>query len=304
MECSRCNSKAIYSARYSGMNYCRKHFEENFEKRVKHEIREQVRFKQSRNRIAVALSGGKDSSVLLFMLQKILGERRNLELFAVTVDEGIAGYRDKEMISATKLCALLGIEHVTLSYREKYSITMDEIVSRDADAIPCSHCGPMRRQVMNQLALSVDADYIALGINLDDYSQSVMMNVIKGDTDRMARMAPHDQSGSGLVPRILPLRKIPEKEVMLFAMLNGIKEDRISCPYYARAERNEVREILSDLEERHPGTMYAVSKFGDSTKAALKLGISGQLTNCRICGNPTEYEICSVCKNLEQSNLI
>jgi uncharacterized protein (TIGR00269 family) len=303
MICSRCDSTAIYSAYYSGENLCRKHLEQSIERRVKQEIRSQVSFGKEKTRIAIAFSGGKDSSVMLYLLHKLIGNRRNLELTAVTVDEGISGYRNVEMEGAKRLCSELGISHRVLSFSEKYGRTMDEIARLDREAIPCSHCGPMRRQVLNILAREVDADYIALGMNLDDYAQSILMNVIKGDVSRMARLAPHDEPDDLLVRRILPLKRIPEKEVMIYAIVNGIKAERIWCPYYGRAERNEAREIITALEEKHPGTAYSIAKFGDAVKHSLKNRENNvRLGRCKACGNPTESDMCSVCMNLERLN--
>ncbi len=300
MICSHCEEKAIYSARYNGMNLCRYHLEGSIEKRVKQEIRSQVSFSGPKTRIAVALSGGKDSSVLLYLLHKILGERRNLELTAVTVDEGIKGYRDTELIGARKICSDLGVDHRIISFKERFGRDMDEISILDPGTIPCSHCGPMRRQVLNVLASEAEADYIALGMNLDDYAQSVFMNVIKGDVPRMARLSPHDEPNELLIRRILPLKRIPEKEVMIYALVNGIKAERIWCPYYGRAERNEARDIITGLEEKHPGTAFSIANFGDAVKQSLKHHPGNKLTRCRICGNPTESDICSVCRNLDR----
>lgn len=301
MICSRCDNTAIYSAYYSGENLCRSHLEQSIERRVKQEIRSQVSFRKEVTKIAIAFSGGKDSSVMLYLLHKLIGNRKNLELTAVTVDEGISGYRNVEMEGASRLCSKLGISHRILSFSKKYGITMDEIAKLDSETIPCSHCGPMRRQVLNILAREVDADYIALGMNLDDYAQSILMNVIKGDVSRMARLAPHDEPSDLLVRRILPLKKIPEKEVMIYALVNGIKAERIWCPYYGRAERNEAREIITELEEKHHGTAYSIAKFGDSVKQSLKKKEdSVKLGRCKICGSPTESDICSVCRNLER----
>ena len=301
MDCSKCGKKAVYEARYSGMKYCENHFTESVESRFKSEIRKQIRLGKDGKTIAVALSGGKDSSVLLYLIEKVFGKNKKVKVVAVTVDEGIDGYRNIELDSARQLCQNLGVEHRIISFRSKYGLTMDEIVQSDPLTVPCSHCGPMRRQTMNLLATQVDADYLALGINLDDYAQSVMMNVIKGDTARMSRMAPHENQHDGLVKRIIPLWKIPEKEVLIYSILQGIKVDRISCPYSGRAERNEIREIISGLEEKHPGTAYAIAKFGEEVKKSFApTGKYPHLRKCRICGTPTTSDICSVCRNLKQ----
>lgn len=300
MQCSLCEDKAIYEVRYSGASLCENHFIEFFEKRVKREIKSQMRLGNSPKTIAVALSGGKDSSVLLYIVHKFLSKRKNTRIIAVTVDEGIQGYRNLELESARKLCNSLGIEQRILSFADEYNLTVDELVRKDPDTIPCSHCGPMRRQVMNTLAMGVDADYILLGINLDDYAQSAFMNVIRGDLSRMKRMAPHTGTHDGLVPRIIPLKQIPEKEVMIYAVLNGIKQNHIWCPYYGRAQRNEARDMISLLEEKHPGTAHSIASFADDIKGTFDSIEDLELHPCSRCGKPTYVDICSVCRNLEK----
>lgn len=296
MKCSRCAADAVYEAKYSGEMLCGNHLVESVEKRIRKEIREQIDFHRSGTRIAVATSGGKDSSATLFSLHKILGGRKDVTLSAFTIDEGIAGYRDSGLGNAKSLCSKLGIEHSVLSFREAYGTTMDEVVRDNSEVIPCSRCGPMRRQLMNTESLNLDADYVALGINLDDYAQSILMNVARGDVERMARMAPHSREKVGLVRRVLPLRRIPEKEVVLYALINGIKFDSSWCPYYSRAQRNTFRDIVETLEERTPGASFSILNFLDGIRPSLdeKFGET-MLNRCRICGQPTSREVCATC---------
>jgi uncharacterized protein (TIGR00269 family) len=302
MECSICGATAVYEVKYNGSALCKSHFIAYVEKRVKREIREQVKFDNKKTRISVAISGGKDSSATLYLLHKILSERRNLEITAFTVDEGIEGYRSTGLEKAKKLCENLGIEHNVISYKENYGYSLDEIMKIDKKTISCSHCGPMRRQLMNRISEYTESDYVALGINLDDYAQSILMNVAKGDVARYARMAPHSYTREGLVPRILPLRKIPEKEVVLYAILNGIDFDSSWCPYYSMAQRNSFRDIIEKLEKETPGTKFAIVKFFDETRKSIKehyINENIKLNSCKICGAPTPGEICEVCSDLE-----
>ncbi len=303
MKCSICNNKAVYEAKYSGSFLCKKHFIEFVEKRVKREIREQVKLKGRELTISVGISGGKDSSVTLYLLNKILSERRNVKIRAFTVDEGIDGYRNTGLEKARKLCKSLNIEHETISFEENYGYTMDKIMKIDKKTISCSHCGPMRRQLMNNISLYDNSDYVALGINQDDYAQSILMNVVKGDVSRYIRMAPHDYIREGLVPRILPLRKIPEKEVVLYAILNNIDYDTNWCPYYNMAQRNTFRDIVDKLENETPGSKYAIIKFFDKTRKPLKEYYKNddiKLNKCKICGTPTPEDICEVCKDIKE----
>jgi uncharacterized protein (TIGR00269 family) len=296
MKCSRCNIEAVYEAKYSGEMLCGKHLEESVEKRIKKEIREQVQFQEGGTRIAVAISGGKDSSVTLYALNSIFKDRKDVQISAFTIDEGIKGYRDSGLENSATLCMELGIPHSVISFSDMFETTMDHVVKDKPDVIPCSRCGPMRRQLMNIESSNLNADYVALGINLDDYSQSILMNVARGDVERMARMAPHHSKKDGLTRRILPLRRIPEKEVVLYALLKGIKFDSSWCPYYAKAQRNTFREILETLEERTPGASFSILRFADGIRPALEYAIGpANVNRCKICGQPTSREICTTC---------
>ncbi|QRF75566.1 tRNA 2-thiocytidine biosynthesis protein TtcA [Thermoplasmatales archaeon] len=299
MQCSLCRGKAVYEARYNGTYLCRKHFNDSVERRFKHELRKQVDLKAAGIKISVAISGGKDSSVTLYLMNKFLGDRENVELTAFTIDEGIAGYRDSGLESARKLCDKLNVKHRTVSFEEVFGKTMDGIVKMDPETIPCSHCGPMRRKLMNLESLEYKSDYVALGINLDDYAQSILMNVVKGDFERMMRMAPHIKRKEGLVRRIVPLRRIPEKEVILYAVLNGVEFDGGWCPYYERAQRNTFRNIVSDLEEQNPGAGFAIANFLDEVREHITIGNGNtEMKKCTKCGAPTTGDLCSVCTSI------
>lgn len=296
MKCSRCGDEAIYEAKYSGEMLCARHLSASVEKRIKREIREQVDFSGEIVRISVAISGGKDSSVTLYALHDMFRDRRNVQLSAFSIDEGISGYRDSGIIHASKLCDRLGIPYSVLSFSEVFGTTMDEVVKGDPEVIPCSRCGPMRRQLMNTQSMRLDADYVALGINLDDYAQSILMNVARGDVERMARMAPHSGEKEGLVRRILPLRRIPEKEVVLYALTKGLEFDSSWCPYYSRAQRNTFRQIVATLEERTPGSSFAILRFLDGIRPALASAVvPDTMGKCRICGQPASGDVCASC---------
>ena len=297
MECSICGRDAVYEQKYSGSSLCPAHFSESVEKRVKKELRRQISFPDRKGSIAVAISGGKDSSLTLHMIHRFYSKWKGVRISAFTVDEGIMGYRESGLQSARKLCESLGIPHSTVSFIDAFGTTMDREVAEHPSEIPCSRCGPMRRNLINWSSVSADADYVALGINLDDYAQSVLMNVVKGDTGRMGRMAPHSDAREGMVRRVIPLRMIPEKEVLLYCILHGIEHDQSWCPYSERAQRNYFRNLVNDLEDHFPGSRFAMVNFLDHVKPYLeKSSASEILGECRHCGRPTSGDVCSVCR--------
>ena len=304
MTCDRCGAPSVEWIRYSGEHLCAEHFTSFVEKRVKRELRSQVDLR-SGDRVAIGMSGGKDSSTTAFLLASLFGERRDIELIGITIDEGIASYRPEGIECARRLCASLGIEHRVLSYEQTARHTMDDVVVLDSAAIPCSYCGPFRREALNRAARDVDADYVATGLNLDDTAQSILMNVARGDVEKLARMGPHDSRQPGLVPRIQPLRMIPEKEVYLYAMLRGIAFHDATCPYAERAQRGRFREILHRLEDESPGTRHAIVSGYDQMRPLLQTKYPpAALRACARCGEPTPHDICKACELRERLTTI
>ncbi len=300
MNCDRCGGEAVITVRYSGAHLCAPHFSSFVEKRVKREIRRQLRL-TGNTRIACSLSGGKDSSVATRLMHDVLGKRRDVELVAVTVDEGIAGYRPTSISFAERMCRDLGLEHRIITYKELVGWEMDDVVQADPETIPCSYCGVFRRKALNTLARLVEADYLSTGLNLDDTVQSFLMNLGRADVDRLARMGPHESVQPGLVPRVQPLRTVPEKEVYLYALLNGIPFDDGTCPYAERAMRTKYREVLYTLEHASPGTRHAMLSTYDSLKPSLlDQHPPAKLSECERCGEPTRSEFCQSCKLIEQ----
>ena len=300
MACDRCDSPPVEWIRYSGEHLCRGHFLDFVERRVKREIRSQVDL-HGGDRIAIGMSGGKDSSTTSALLAKFLGDRRDIELIGITIDEGITSYRPQGIEYARRLCARLGIEHRVLAYAESVGHSMDEVVTLDPEAIPCSYCGPFRREALNRAAREVGADYVATGLNLDDTAQSILMNIARGDIEKLARMGPHETRQPGLVPRIQPLRMIPEKEVYLYALLRGIEFHDATCPYAERAQRGRFRDIVHRLEEDSPGTRHAILRGYDQMRPLLQAKYPPATLNaCARCGEPTVNVICKACELRER----
>jgi uncharacterized protein (TIGR00269 family) len=290
--CSKCRRPAIILQRYSGLHLCRGHFISDFESKAKRAIR-QHRWIRPGDRIRVAVSGGKDSSALLHFLVGLLGKRRDITLMALTIDEGIDGYRDLSI--ARRIAEDLGVEHIHASFAECFGITIDEIVRKKGDRLSCSYCGVLRRQLLNRVAKERGITRLALGFNLDDEAQSVLMNVLRGDADRLLRPA---SAAEGLVPRIKPFMYIPEREVALYALLHVEGFEIGRCPYAHNALRADVRNLLNDYTWRHPATRYSLVNLGERLPGAGEGGMPAVLF-CERCGEPFIGE-CRTCRMLSE----
>ncbi|HOH50904.1 MAG TPA: tRNA 2-thiouridine(34) synthase MnmA, partial [Candidatus Hydrogenedentes bacterium] len=123
--------------------------------------------------VAVAYSGGKDSSVLLHLLATVAAPELNLTLVAVTIDEGIAGYRDETVAWARSLAGRLGVEHRVVGFEETCGRDLDRLVDgREQRA--CTACGILRRRLLQRAARDLGADRLATGHCLDDEAESVV----------------------------------------------------------------------------------------------------------------------------------
>lgn len=296
--CDKCRREAAALIRYSGAHLCKDHFCKFVEKRVKHELRDQLDLKGD-ERIAVAVSGGKDSTVALHLVAEILGKRRNIGICAITVDEGISDYRESSIPIVEQNCRTLGLEHIVASFRDLYGTTMDEIAAKNRKLSTCSYCGVLRRAAMNRAAKNWNATYLATGLNLDDTAQSILMSFARGDVERLARLGPHEKIQPGLIPRIQPLRRIPESETTLYAMLKGLRFHDLECPYAPEALRNSYRKVIIELEDRYPGTRHSIVRSYDLMLPALRgMFPQAKLQTCA-CGEPSLSQKCKACELIE-----
>ena len=295
LSCSKCKSQAITYIRYNGTHLCKNHFIDYFERRVKKDIKKQGRTIDGA-KIGVALSGGKDSTVALHIINDIFSKRPNIDIVAITVDEGIKGYRPESIKCAVENCKKLAIEHHIVTFKNIVSKSLDEIVLLKDNLGECSYCGVFRRACLNTKSKELGVSKLVTGHNLDDMSQSILMNFVNGDIQKLARLGPHKKVQPGLVPRMLPLRVIPEKEVTLYAILNDIDYYDGECPYSTNALRGDFRDIIDNLEYSHPGTRHSILNSYDSIKnMLLEKYPPAKLNKCERCGEPTSQLLCKAC---------
>ncbi len=260
------------------------------------------------DRVAIAVSGGKDSLSLLCILNKIEKKFPKSELIAITIDEGISNYRSEAIKLADEQCQTFGIEHHTYSFKELYGYNLDEIVKASESGgklTSCSYCGILRRKALNLVAKKVNASKLATGHNLDDEVQSMVMNLLRGDIEQMRRVGSvFEGKKNGFVERVKPLCHLPEKDVALYAYLKKVRFQSISCPYMETSMRSDVRQFLNDLEMKHAGIKFNI--FQTFKKIKDKLGSEEQknnIKNCVICYEPTSGKICRSCNILSSLGL-
>jgi uncharacterized protein (TIGR00269 family) len=296
---------------YSGENLCGRCFCRSIEDKVRKTIAKYEMLGQT-DKIMVGVSGGKDSITLLHILTKIEKAFPAVYLCAGTVDEGICGYRDEAMKIAENNCRSLGVDQFFVSFRDLFGYTLDEIVKLlqkkkgKKGLTPCSYCGVLRRKALNLLARDVGVDKLVIGHNLDDETQTMLLNIVHGDPLRIGRAKPVlDVVHPLLVQRVKPFCLVPEKEVVLYAYLKGIEFQCIDCPYAQAALRNDVRSMLNRIEHKHAGTLFTIYSSVEKLRPAIEAS-SGEikLNNCKLCGEPTAGDVCRACLLLEEIRVL
>ena len=298
MRCSKgtCTNSAIIHQRYSGLHLCEAHFVEDVERKVKREMRKQLMVERG-DTIAVALSGGKDSSALLYMLKKIFPNRKDLEFFALSVDEGINGFRAITLSNAEKVAKELGVDFYRVSFEQEFGFTVDKIAAKGFEQAPCTFCGVLRRKLIDRKAKELGATKVATAHNLDDEVQTILINYIRGDIERLGRLRGRREE---FVPRIKPLRDVPEKEVALYAISTGLPMIAAHCPYATRSFRFTVKKMLNELEWKHPGSKYSLMRGYERFLEFLPpVQSERKLMRCERCGDASASRICKACEIIE-----
>jgi uncharacterized protein (TIGR00269 family) len=299
-----CGKRAVYFRKYEGTYLCREHFLSSVERKVKKNIRTNSLI-ESCDRIAVAVSGGKDSMVLLSIMDSIVSPRKDMRMVVISVDEGIKGYRDKGIRAVRDFCRKHKIKHHKVTFRKELGKTTDQVVREIRSGKekrfgnPCTFCGVARRYVLNKTARKLKCSKLCLGHNLDDEVQSILMNYMRGDLARASRMGPKPVAyDRKFVARIKPLRTIPEKELALYAVLRGLDFHNRECPNRS-GMRNEVREFLQSMEREHSGMKFTILESFDRMLPYIRDMASREdkkVWYCTKCGEPASGRVCSTCQ--------
>ena len=308
--CSACKRNGAFFFRsYSGERLCKKCFTASIEAKVRATIGKYSMFGFD-DRIAVAVSGGKDSISLLHILAKTEQVHPKSSLVAVTVDEGIKGYRDEALEIAASNCKELDLEHHVVSFKQLYGFTLDEIIrltdsKGERELTACAYCGVLRRRALNVAAREVCADKVATAHTLDDEVQTSLMNIFRGDIARLAKEKPvTDKVHPLLVRKVKPFCEVPERESTLYAYVKTISFQDTPCPYASEALRNDIRVMLNRMEEKRAGTKYTVFKSMERIRPALvEVVHRDEFQACVECGEPTSGSLCRTCGMLKEFRL-
>ena len=296
--CSKCSDAAIYYRPYSGEYLCGQCFKKSLEEKV---VRTISKFKMLNygEKVLLMVSGGKDSLAMLRIIKNVAKSHAS-EVLAVTIDEGIQGYREDSIEISENACSILGVPHYVFGFKDFFDYTMDEIELLKDTESSCSICGILRRRTMDLIAQKLDVHVVATAHNLDDIVQTFLINLLNSDVKRLPWNLPvHHETELFNQRRIKPLAEIYEEELALYSFLNKERFQKVSCPYMHEGIRSEIRDIVNVLEKNHPGIKYSFFKSAVNVPGFMSMPEMERF-RCEKCNYPTFSKKCSVCSTLDK----
>ncbi|KRX09620.1 hypothetical protein PPERSA_09290 [Pseudocohnilembus persalinus] len=305
--CQTCLTKKAFIVRpKTGKLICQECFYTAFEEEIHHAVTTNNVFKKG-EKIAICASGGKDSTVLIHVMT-LLNKKYNygLDLFLLSIDEGIKGYRDDSLETVKDNQQTYDLPLKILSYKDLYGWTMDDVVKQIGLNNNCTYCGVFRRQAMERGAIQEGATKMVTGHNADDIAETILMNVLRGDAFRLGictQMATgsEESAGDDHIVRIKPFKYTYEKEIVLYAYHKKLVYFSTECIYSPNAYRGYVRELIKDLEKVKPSSIIDIIHSAEQFKIDGEVKLP-QKRKCTRCGFVSSNEICKACVLLEGLN--
>ena len=196
------------------------------------------------DRIAIGVSGGKDSMALLAgmaNLRRFYPEK--FEIVAITLDPRFGGV-DADYSEIGELCQKLDVEYII-----KRTQLAEVIFDIRKESNPCSLCARMRRGALHDAAIAAGCNKIALGHHLDDLAETFIMNLFNGGT--LDCFMPVTYLSRKDIHMIRPMIFARESDCARVVRKENLPTVKSNCPADGTTERQEVKEMLSALEKKY-----------------------------------------------------
>jgi len=254
-----------------------------------------------REKILVALSGGKDSCVTAYLLKKL---GYNIEGFHIYL--GMGKYSERCLKAVKELCENLGIKLHLYDIKKEMGSSMCYIrakVQHEKKGLKnCAICGVIKKWIMNREARKLKVNKIATGHNLDDEIQTFLMNIFKGSPELSANSGAITQNvkDKKFITRIKPLFYVDEKDIKKYSKEKKLPVVYEKCPCALDSYRIQMREFVNTLTKKQKENV--IKNFEKLLPKIKKLKSKEKLNYCEICGEPSRKKICRMCELVRNKN--
>lgn len=210
------------------------------------------------DRIAVGVSGGKDSLALLYALSELRRfYPKQFTLEAITID---MGYTGMDFSPVEEFCRTLGVNYTVIKTQ-----IADIIFNVRKESNPCSLCARMRRGAIYEAAKEIGVNKVALGHNFDDAVETFMLNLFF--EGRIGCFSPVSYLSRTDLTMIRPLLYAEEKDIRYFASHTYLPIVESTCPEDKHTERENMKSLLRELEKNNKGLRHRI--FGAMQKGEI-----------------------------------
>jgi len=266
----------------------------NIEKEVRKTVKKYNLIKKS-EKVVVALSGGKDSTTVLYLLKKL-----GYNVQGLMIDLHLGDWSKKNKENVEKFCSELGVKLTIVDLKKEFGhgiCFIKSVVRKRKNLTGCSVCGVIKKWILNKWAKKLKAAKLATGHNLDDETQTVLMNFLKGNVFLGANSTPSSGIATkGFVQRVKPLFFIAENSIREYSKKMKFPVLYERCPCAFGTYRVETRKWLDKINDKEKleivkGFQKIIPNLRKKQKTELKI--------CNVCGEPARREICKACEIFE-----
>ena len=246
-----------------------------------------------KDEILVAISGGKDSVTTAYLLKKL---GYNIE--GIFIDLCVDEYSKKSLESIKKFCEDIKIKLHVYNFKKEQGRGMKYFWKKNEKLNHCAVCGVFKKWILNREARRLKADYLATGHNLDDETETILLNICKGNLNlgMKSGVLTKNISNKKFIPRLKPLFYFENKEIKDFAGKNKLNFVKGICPYREESYRVEIRNFIETLTKKEKENI--IKNFENVSKKIKR--DSGEINYCKICGEPSKNKICKMCELMKK----
>jgi len=245
-----------------------------------------------KEKILVALSGGKDSSTTAYLLHKL---GYNIE--GLHIDLSMGRYSKRCLDAVKKLCDNLNIKLHVYDIKKEMGSSMCYLrssVQQKKSLKNCAICGVIKKHILNKQTRKLRAKKIATGHNLDDEVQTFLINVFKASLGLSATSGPITKNiqDKKFIPRVKPLFYILEDDIRKYSKQNKLPVVYDKCPCAINSYRIQVRNFLEKMPAKQKENI--LNNF-EKLSSRLQKTKNTKINYCKICEEPSRKQICKKC---------